>query len=328
MRVLVTGGSGFLGSHVAEQLKAKGHRVVCLVRKTSNTKFLQALDVELVEGAVDAEETLPAAVEGVDAVVHCAGVVKARSYEDFERVHAKGTRNLANAARRHAPGLKRFVHVSTAGVMGMGEAGKKHLEHHEPSPATPYSRSKLAGERAIGELASELPVTVIRPPAIYGPRDTEIFAFFQMVKWTRVAMRFAGAMKTMSLVYAEDAADACIRAIDADVPSGSTYFVEDGLTYTFEEMAQAIATGFGVKLIGTPALPETIVRTAALGSELFGRLTGKVMIFTRDKLPELLMEHFAVDGAAARRDLGWDPKTTFPEGARKTAAWYVENGWL
>ena len=328
MRVLVTGGSGFLGSHVAEQLKARGHEVVCLVRKTSNTKVLRALDVELAEGAIDAAESLPAAVEGADAVVHCAGVVKARSYDDFERVHAAGTRNLAEAAKRHAPKLKRFVQVSTAGVMGVGQAGQKHLEHHEPAPATPYSKSKLAGERVIRELAAELPVTVIRPPAIYGPRDTEIFAFFQMVKWTRMAIRFAGAMKTMSLVYAEDAADACIRAIDADVPSGSAYFVEDGETYSFEEMGHAIAAGFGTKLLATPAVPEAVVRTAAFGAELFGKVTGKVMIFTRDKLPELLMEHFAVDGSAARRDLGWEPKTPFPEGARKTAAWYVENGWL
>jgi len=328
MRVLVTGGSGFLGSHVAEQLRAAGHHVVCLVRRSSNTAFLSQLDVELALGAVDDAESLPAAVEGVDAIVHCAGVVKARPYADFERVHADGTTNLAQAALAHAPNLKRFVHVSTAGVMGLGTEGKRHVEGDEPNPVTSYSRSKLAGEAALRKLAGELPITIVRPPAIYGPRDNEIFAFFQMVKWSRLAMRFAGAMKTMSLVYAEDAADACVRAIDAPVPSGSTYFIEDGQTYSFEQMAQAIADGFGIKLLGTPALPTALVKTAAFGSELFGRATGKVMIFTRDKLPELLMEHFAVDGAAARRDLGWAPRTPFPEGAKKTAEWYVANGWL
>ncbi len=328
MRVLVTGGSGFLGSHVVAQLVASGHQVACLVRKTSDTKFLKEQGVELREGAIDAHDTLPAAVKGVDAIVHCAGVVKARTYDDFERVHAGGTVALARAAIEHAPGLRRFVHVSTAGVMGPGEKGRRHVEADAPSPATSYSRSKLAGERALLALRDELPITVIRPPAIYGPRDGEIFAFFQMVKWTRLAMRFGGAMKTMSLVYAEDCADACVRAIDANVPSGSTYFVDDGHTYTFEDMAHAIAAGFGVTLFGTPSLPEPIVRAAAFGSEMFGKATGKVMIFTRDKLPELLIENFAVDGSAARRDRGWEPKTTFPDGAKKTAAWYVENGWL
>lgn len=328
MRVLVTGGSGFLGSHVVEALGRKGHEAVCLVRKTSDTSFLKEKGVELREGAIDAHDSLADAVKGIDAIVHCAGVVKARTYDDFERVHAGGTVALARAAQKHAPNLRRFVHVSTAGVMGAVAKGHRHVEDAEPNPATSYSRSKLAGERALLELSGELPITVIRPPAIYGPRDREIFAFFQMVKWTKMAIRFGGAMKTMSLVYAEDCADACVRAIDADVPSGSKYFVEDGATYTFEDMAHAIAAGFGITLLGTPALPEGIVRAAAMTSELLGKATGKVMIFTRDKLPELLMEHFAVDGAAARRDLGWSPTTAFPEGAKKTAAWYVEKGWL
>ncbi len=328
MRVLVTGATGFLGSHVAADLVGRGHDVVCTVRQTSDTRFLEQLGVERRVAPMEDEAALGAALAGVDAVVHCAGVIKARTYEDFERVHSGGTLTLARAAKRHAPGLKRFVHISTAGVMGASAKGARHVETDTPSPATPYSRSKLAGERALLELAAELPITVLRPPAIYGPRDDEIFAFFQMVKWTRLALRFGGAMKSVSMVYAEDCADACTRAIEADVPSGSVYFLEDGGVYTFEDMAHAIAAGFDVTLLGAPALPEGVVRAAAVGSELFGKLSGKVMIFTRDKLPELLMEHFAVDSARAQRDLGWTPRVSFPEGAKRTAAWYVENGWL
>lgn len=327
MRVLVTGGSGFLGSHVAEQLKAQGHEVVCLVRRSSDTSFLKTLGVELKEGAVDAADTLPPAMEGVQAVVHCAGVVKARSYEDFERVHKDGTLALARAAKQHAPGLTRFVHVSTAGVMGLGEQGKKHAEDDAPAPVTPYSRSKLAGERALLELSGELPIVVVRPPAIYGPRDHEILAFFQMVRRTRVAFRMGGSMKTMSLVYGPDCADAVVRAMTADVPSGRVYFVEDGHTYTFEDMARAIAAAYGINLLGIPSIPVPIVTAAAMGSELFGKVTGKVMIFKRDKLPELLIEHFAVDGSRARAELGWQPTTPFAEGAKKTAEWYRAHGW-
>jgi nucleoside-diphosphate-sugar epimerase len=327
MRVLVTGGSGFLGSHVAEQLKDGGHDVVCLVRRSSNTSFLRELGVEMKEGAIDAPETLPAALDGVEAVVHCAGVVKARSEADFERVHKGGTLALAEAAKKHAKALKRFVHVSTAGVMGPGRSGKKHVEDDTPNPATPYSRSKLAGEQAILERAGELPVVVIRPPAIYGPRDQEILAFFQMVRRTRFAFRMGGSMKTMSLVYGPDCADAIVRAITADVPSGRIYFVEDGATYTYEEMARAIAAAYEQKLFGTPNIPVPIVTAAALGSELFGKVTGKVMIFKRDKLPELLIEHFAVDGTRARDELGWKPTTHFEEGARLTAAWYRKHRW-
>lgn len=327
MKVLVTGGSGFLGSHIVEKLLADGHDVACLVRKTSNTKHLESLGVELREGAVDAAETLPRAVEGVEAIVHCAGLVKARTYDDFERVHSGGTLALADAALKHAKGLKRFVHVSTAGVMGAGKKGEKHVESGEPSPATPYSRSKLAGERALLERKGELPITVIRPPAIYGPRDNEILAFFQMVRRTRMAFRMGGSMKSMSLVYGPDCADACVRAMTRDLPSGSTYFVDDGYTYTYEDMAHAIASAYGIGLWAAPSLPVPIVTAAAFGSEMFGKLTGRAVIFKRDKLPELLMEHFTVDNTAARRDLGWSPTVAFAEGAKLTAAWYRENRW-
>jgi nucleoside-diphosphate-sugar epimerase len=313
---------------VAEQLVRQGHDAVCLVRQTSDTAFLRDLGVELCEGAVDVPESLAPAVRGVDAVVHCAGLVKAKSYEEFQRVHAHGTAALARAARDHAPNLARFVHVSTAGVMGPGAAGAGHRESDPPNPTTPYSKSKLEAEGALLALSDDVPITIVRPPAVYGPRDKEIFAFFQMVKWTRLAFRFGGAMKTMSLVYAEDCANACIRAILAPVASGSVYFVDDGARYSFEDMAGAIAAAFDVRLRGTPSVPEPIVRAAAFGSEMFGRLTGRAMIFKRDKLPELLIEHFAVDASAARRDLGWAPRVGFEEGARRTAAWYLERGWL
>jgi nucleoside-diphosphate-sugar epimerase len=325
MRILVTGGSGFLGSHVAERARAAGHDVVCLVRKTSDRRFLETLGVELREGAVDGP--LDGLLGGLDAVIHCAGLIKARTLADFERVHKDGTVNLAHAALAQSPGLTRFVHVSTAGVMGVGREGRPHVETDDPNPVTPYSKSKLSGERALLELAGDVPLTILRPPAIYGPRDDEILAFFQMVRRTRAAFRLGGSMKTMSLVYATDCADACLRAVDADVPSGSTYFLEDGGTYSFEDMAEAIAAAYGIRLLGAPNIPKPIVQLAALGSELFGRATGKVMIFTREKLPELLMEHFAVDSAAARSDLGWKPAVAFPEGARLTAEWYRREGW-
>lgn len=327
MRVLVTGGSGFLGSHVAELLHGQGHEVSCLVRKSSDTTFLRSLGVKLVEGAVDDASTLPAAVEGAEAIVHCAGLVKARTMADFDRVHTGGTLGLARAAIAAKAPLKRFVHVSTSGVMGLGAPGRKHQVDDEPAPQTSYDKSKLAAERALLELAGELPITVLRPPAIYGPRDREILAFFQMVRRTRVAWRMGRSMQAVSMIYASDCASACERAIFADVPSGSIYFVDDGQVYDYETMARAIADAYGIKLLATPSLPAPIVTVAAAASETFGKLTNKVMMFTRDKLPMLLAEHFVIDSSPARRDLGWEPAVPFAEGARRTAAWYRENRW-
>ncbi len=328
MKVLVTGASGFLGSHVATQLKARGDSVRCLVRKSSNTSFLDKLGVELAFGAIDQHDTLPAAVTGVDAIIHCAGLVKARDAEEFDSVNHKGTEALALAAVEHNPGLQRFVHVSSAAVMGPGEPGRKRARDAEPNPVTEYGRSKLRGENAVVALKDKLPVTVIRPPGIYGPRDAEMFAFFQMVSYG-LAIKMAGGFDAMVIVFGEDCADACIRAIDnTSVPSGRVFFVHDGEARSFDAMADAIARALDVELWGRPIVPIPVLRVAARVSEAFGKATNKAMMFTQDKVNELAIKDFDFDLSATRDELGWAPKTTFEAGTKATAKWYRENGWL
>lgn len=327
MKVLVTGASGFLGSHVAQLLRDQGHQVRCLVRRSSNVTFLESLGVERVIGAVDDPESLLPAVRGVDAVVHCAGLVKARSVEEFDRVNHQGTRALLEATVREAPGIRRFVLVSSAAVMGPSRAGRPHTCRDEPRPVTHYARSKLAGEQAAREYTSKLPITILRPPGIYGPRDVEILAFFKMVS-LGLAIKLGDGLETLSIVYGPDCAAACVRAIEADVPSGSTYFVDDGHHWTFDQMADAIARALGVETWARPKVPLFVLKAAAGVSEWYGRLFDKAVMFTRDKLNELTMEHFVCDSSETREALGWEPKVTFPEGARLTARWYRENGWL
>jgi nucleoside-diphosphate-sugar epimerase len=301
--------------------------VVCLVRPKSKTEFLEKLGVEFARGAVDDHPSLERAVKGVDAIVHSAGIVKARSEEEFREVHVTGTRALAEAAIAHAPGLKRFVHVSTAAIMGPGDPERRHKATDAENPQTTYARTKLEGERALLELKDRLPITILRPPAIYGPRDVEILAFFKMVRRTHLAIRLGSSLERVSMIYGADAAAACIRALTAAVPSGSIYFLEDGEDHSFPSMARAIAEGYGVRLLGTPNLPAPIVRVAARFSDAYGALSGRAVMFSTEKLGELLMQHFLVDAEPARRELGWSPTTRFAEGARETARWYREHGW-
>ena len=178
MRVLITGASGFLGSHVAEQLKSAGHDVRCLVRKTSNTRFLDELGVELAEGALHQKDSLEKAVEGVDAIIHSAGLVKARSEADFFACNTQGTANLLDAAIEHAPNLKRFVHVSSLEACGPSPDGRP-VPHHQERPVTAYGRSKLAAEKECLSRKDRLPVVLLRPGAIYGPRDNELLEAFR-----------------------------------------------------------------------------------------------------------------------------------------------------
>lgn len=328
MRVLVTGASGFLGSHVAELLSQKGHEVVALVRKSSNTSFLRTLDrVRFAYGSVEDAKSVRAAMEGVDAVVHSAGLVKARSPGEFFEVNTEGTRTMLEAAHAVAPGIKRFVLVSSLAAVGPSLDGRPVPGDAEPRPVTHYGRSKLAAERVALEFKHRLPIAILRPPMIYGPRDNESFAFFQSV--SRRFLPYLGDGKnTMSVIYASDCASACLCAIEADVPSGSTYFVDDGEVYVWLDMLGDIERAIGSRAIVRFSVPFVLLHGAALASESLARLTGKAVMLTRDKVNELSAPHWVCDSSPARRDLGWEPQVKWPEGTRRAAAWYRENGWL
>jgi 2-alkyl-3-oxoalkanoate reductase len=328
LRVLVTGGSGFLGSHIAEQLARAGHEVVALVRKTSNRKFLSGLpDLTFAYGSVEDPDAVAKAVQGVQAIVHAAGLVKALSPEEFETVNVRGTENLLEAAKRHVPNLKRFVFISSLAAVGPSEDGRPKGAHEEPHPVTHYGRSKLKAERAVLAQKDNLPVTVIRPPMIYGPRDTETFAFFQTVS-RRVLPYLGDGTNTLSIIYGGDAAAAAIRAIFADVPSGKCYFVEDGRIYVWREMLAELERVLDRRALLRFGLPFFVLQGAATVTEGLGKLRKKPVMLTRDKLNELRAPHWVCDASDTRSDLGWTPEVDWSQGARKAAEWYREAGWL
>jgi nucleoside-diphosphate-sugar epimerase len=328
MKVLVTGASGFLGSHIAEQLAAEGHSVVALVRKSSKVDFLSRLPgLELATGTVEDAASVRLAMKGVDAVIHSAGVVKARSEEEFFAVNTQGTKNLLDAAKEVAPGLKRFVYVSSLTAVGWSDDGRPVAGDSTPRPVTGYGRSKVAAEGLVRAEKEKLPVVIIRPPMIYGPRDNESFAFFQSVSFRFLPYLGAGNNK-MSVIYASDAASACIKAIDRDVPSGNAYFVDDGEIYVWRDMLADIERAMDRKAFVRLSIPFSLVKVAAAANEQIGKLTGKAVMLTRDKLKELSAPHWVCDSTDTRAALDWEPKVKWPEGTRKAAAWYRENGWL
>jgi 2-alkyl-3-oxoalkanoate reductase len=328
IRVLLTGGSGFLGSHVAEQLAHAGHEVVALLRSTSNRDFLSSLpNVSFVTGSVEDRDSLKKAVDGVDAIVHSAGLVKALSAYDFDAVNVEGTQNLFDAAKKRASGLRRFVLVSSLAAIGPSEDGRPISPDREPRPVTHYGRSKLRAERALLSMKDDLPITIIRPPMIYGPRDKESFAFFRAVNF-RVLPLVGDGQNTMSVVYGPDAASACIKAIFADVPTGKAYFVDDGNVYVWREMLDAIEKALKRRALLRFPIPVAVLRAVASVNDEYARYSKKPAMLTRDKLKELLAAHWVCDSTSTRADLGWTPEVDWAEGTRRTATWYLEQGWL
>jgi nucleoside-diphosphate-sugar epimerase len=328
MTILITGGSGFLGSHVAEQLSRAGRPVRALVRKSSDTSFLRTLPgVELVEGAVDDRASVFAAAQGVTGIVHAAGLVKAKTPEDFNRVNAGGTENLVAAALENRATLRRFVLVSSlAAVRPSDASGSPIPEDAEPRPVTNYGRSKLAAERAALAKKGELPITILRPPAIYGPRDREIFAFFKSIKLGLLPL-LGSTQNRLSMIYGSDCGAACIAALDRETPSGSVFHIDDGKVHTMEELIVLAESAMGRRAKVRLHLPRKLVATAAFGSELYGRFTNTAVMLTRDKLNELF-EQWVCDGARAQRELAWSPVVPFERGIGLTVDWYKQAGWL
>lgn len=327
MKVLVTGGSGFLGSHVAEQLSKDGHEVVALVRKTSNRKFLSTLkNVELAEGAVEDKAAVDKAMKGVDAVVHSAGLVKAKNEGEFRSTNIQGTINLLEAALEFAPNLKRFVHVSSLEACGPSLDGKP-VPLHQEHPVTAYGRSKLSAEKEVLLRKDKLPVTILRPAGIYGPRDVEIFEAFKAASRRQYPVIGNGSMLAC-YTYGPDCAQACIRAINAEVPSGSIYFVDDGEPLPMSRaMGEILHEALGTSAIIRVGVPLPLLRIGAIGVEAYGKMRGKAVMLTREKA-QALSHHWVCESEKTRKDLDWHPEVTFREGSRLTATWYRENGWL
>jgi nucleoside-diphosphate-sugar epimerase len=328
MKVLVTGGSGFLGSHVAEQLVKGGHAVRALVRKSSNRTFLKTLgnDVELADGAVDDRESVFEAMKGVEAVVHSAGVVKAKSEQDFFAVNTRGTVNLLEAAIANAPNLKRFVHVSSLEARGPSADGRD-VPLDDSRPVTAYGRSKLAAEKACIARKDKLPVVILRPGAIYGPRDVEILEAFKAAKKRQYPVIGDGTMLG-SWVYGPDCARACILALLADVPSGSIYSIDDGEPLSMARaMGKMLHEALGTRPLLRMGVPFPLLRLASLGVEAYGRVRKKPVMLTREKVAMLRLD-WVGDNGSARAELGWTPQVAFSEGLKRTADWYRENGWL
>lgn len=326
MKVLVTGASGFLGSHVAERLAADGHQVRLLLRSTSSRRFLN-FPHEPVIGDVCEPESLPDAVSGVDVVIHTAGLVKARGEAEFYWVNALGTAYLLEAIAEENPYLQRFVYVSSLAAHGPSPNGRPRPVDARPRPVTAYGRSKLAGEDFTRRSPLAARSVIFRPPVIYGPRDPALVPFFKLARY-RIAPLLMGGKNRISIIYVEDAARAIVQAATAEADvGGKTYTLDDGQTYSWRDLLEAVERAVGRRALRVNS-PVWLFQVAALVCESFGAVTRRPVSLTRDKVREMAQRHWVCHHADLARDLGWKPSVLIGEGARRTADWYRQHGWI
>ncbi|MDQ7247965.1 NAD-dependent epimerase/dehydratase family protein [Dongia sedimenti] len=312
LRVAVTGATGFVGSHVIRRLIAAGHQVRILARRMPITALTPDRPLEVVLGDLDDEPALHRLVGGVDVVIHVAGVIKARHAAVFHKVNVEGTRHLATALSNASPDL-RVIHVSS-------------LAAREPS-LSPYCASKRGGEEAIQALANPARLTILRPPAVYGPGDTEIYPMFKAAALGICAYP-AAPQGRVSLIHGADLAAAIVAAAETILPD-PVYELDDGHAggYAWTEIGAGLSAALArpVRMI---RVPRPVLTAIALGVEAHRRVAGSLTALSLAKVPELYHADWVARGPRLEARTGWKPAFDVTRGFADTLAWYRAIGWL
>ncbi len=332
LKAFVTGGSGFIGSEVIRQLNARGIQVRALLRTTSSTRNLEGCQYDKVLGDLNDIEALKKGVEGVDYVFHIAGVISAKSREEYMEGNATGSANIARAVVEVNPSMKRFVLVSSVAASGPSESMTPRTETDLEKPISLYGESKLAGEREVFKVADgKFPVTCIRPPAVYGPRDRGIFEFFKFVN-AGIAPIFPSNNSTgekhYSLIHVEDLVNAIVAGgLVEDQGRREVFYVCGDGIHSWRTIMAEIAKGLG-KNPWKIRLPGFMLTALAGFYTLLGHMTGKEFPLTLDKLNELRPDFWICSNQMAKKKLGFKPQYDLHRGITSTAKWYREAKWL
>jgi nucleoside-diphosphate-sugar epimerase len=324
MKSLVTGATGFVGSHLVDRLLAAGHEVTALVRSPAKAAGLAERGVRLVAGDLHDERALLEAARGQDVVHHVAALVGAVDEAEFLRANREGTANLVRAVQAGAPAA-RFVLTSSLAAAGPAARGTPRTTEEPERPVTMYGRSKRASERVVRE--SGLDWVIARPPAVYGPRDRD--NFLAVFKASRLGLLpvFGDGTQELSMVYAPDLADALFLAGTAPGVGGRAYFVSHPEIVTSAGVVEEIARAAGrrVRLLPLPR-PVAELALGAVGGT--AALLKRKTILRADKANEFFQPAWTGDVAPFLRDTGWQPAHALRPGMEATYRWYVEQGWL
>ncbi len=324
--VLVTGGTGFVGGNLVEALLKRGCSVTCLVRNAGKTPMLRKPGVRLVIGDLSDTGSLRKAVRGVDTVFHIAGAIKALKREHYMEANRFGTRRLLEAVADINPNLNRFVHMSSLSAAGPSKNGQKLREDEEPNPISWYGESKLESEREVLNFAAAFPVTILRPSAVYGPRDMETLQIFRMIQWGCLFTP-GRSSRQFSLIHVEDLSEACFLAAVNNTSSGEIFYISRPEVYSWEDVGNAIALAMAKKYVRIP-FPQWIATGAGMAGDLWSGLTGRPATVNSRKIEELLQPFWLCDSSKSLHNIGFIPSISLDRGIKETVSWYRNRGFL
>jgi nucleoside-diphosphate-sugar epimerase len=318
--IVITGGTGFIGSHLLNRLESSGERVRALTRR-SGAERPGAGTVEWVQADFTSRGGLERALEGAHTVIHLAGVTKALRAADYYSGNVRATEALAHAV---AGRDIRFVHVSSLAAIGPSPDGVPVGEDAEPRPISHYGKSKLMAERVVRSLLPDS--VIVRPPVVYGPRDTDVFQLLKSIS-KGLVLEIAGGERWLSAIYVEDLVEGILAAAHSARAPGRAYFLTHAKASTWSDL-----TGAAARIMHRRPrvlrVPVAVAQGVGYCAELWSRITGTPGIISRDKVAEALCMSWTCDHRRAAAELGFVASTPLEEGLAKSLAWYKEAGWL
>ncbi len=337
-KILLTGATGFIGSHLAETLVRRGDEVACLVRRSSRLELLKPLNVKFIYGDVTDRDSLHAAVAGQDIVYHLAGCTRAIDIKQYYRVHVLGVRNLMQVcARQTSPPV--VVLVSSLAAAGPTMRGRIRTESDHPAPVSHYGRSKRLGELSAERFAGRVPVTIIRPPIVLGQRDRTGLEMFLGIDRFRVHMIPGLARHRFSLIHADDltellilaarrGARLCPTGTDGAASSQGYYFAACNEHPTYAELGRMIGNALGRRRVLPFHLATPLVWMVSGIVEVISRIRREPLYLNLDKTCEITAGPWVCSPQRAVDELGFSVAAPLAERLHQTAEGYRRQGWL
>ena len=320
MKALVTGAAGFIGSHIVEALTKKGYDVTCLARKSANLRWVEHLNIKYIHGDLADPESYAGQIAGFDYVFHLAGLTKAVSEKEFFKANAENTKKLLQVVAERNPAVNRFIFLSSLAAIGPSSNGRPVREDSPPRPVSAYGKSKLDAESAVLEYSDRMPVTILRPPAVYGPRDRDFLLLFRSIKkgffpyWGKCYY---------SLIYVEDLVKGIMVSAESQRAENKTYFLSDRLIYTNDDMVREISSALHTNAVRI-RLPLALMPVLAL----IAQKIDKKGIINTDRVKDFRFSNWTCDPGKSEKELGFRPGITLQEGIKWTEDWYRVQRWL
>jgi len=323
---VVTGGTGFVGSHLVDLLLVKGYEVRCIVRKTSDLKWLNGKDVQIFNCGLFDKVGLEEVLRDADFLYHVAGVVRSKTKNGFYKGNVDTTKTLLEVVQNVNENIQRVVIVSSLTACGPSLNGKPCDEETIPNPITTYGKSKLAEEKLAQKYMEKIPITICRAPAIYGEREADIYAMFKGVQ--KGVMTLVGFNeKKLSLIHGRDFVNGIYLAANSEKSIGEIYFISSEKIYNWDSVSTAMEEAVGKKALRIK-IPHFLIFLIGGISHLLNYFSSKPATFNLEKAKDFVQENWTCDTSKAKRDFGYSQEISLEEGMKSTVDWYREHNWL